>query len=416
MKTLLSLVLTVCLLLAPQALVLSDVATPRLLDVAAPDGEPSFVIGANQDGARFLMARVLPDVPPMVGLDMFILDAASGVQTPLHLADSADASGIAMRLLMGRVGQDEADALLERFGGAAGYAIRAMWMDRPMVVQCRGDLLMLRSGGVGCALVDMTTGETRPLNTSSATIGPDGRVIACNPAEPMRVFEPKLPMPVPFPLASDGEFMTLSATPLAGGGAVCAQRGIKMENIDGGLLAAARFAFVNADGAPVETVDAGEMPFNMTPDRLFYSEQAGVGIAIKPSYAMMRPPLIFRKGDSSARHLIMESPDATVAQALPPEKNPDGTFAGTEACVLFPIGLSGDGAVALLVELKSASLLRMDLQTLAVAPVLTNAQMSGLLGDREDFKPMIALTSLGYNGGQLLGSWHLPEDKILQLF
>ncbi|NLD60342.1 MAG: hypothetical protein GX647_11880 [Clostridiales bacterium] len=85
-------------------------------------------------------------------------------------------------------------------------------------------------------------------------------------------------------------------------------------------------------------------------------------------------------------------------------------------CALLPLGISSDGLRALCIELKSASLLWIDLNTLEVKTVPTDEDFGALYAEKNaEYRPVMTLSMLGWNGGDVLAGPTAPAGCALTL-
>lgn len=357
----------------------ADTGSPafaRWADVPALSDEDAFCFGANASGTRFLIGEYTERTPSGPAFEVYIIDLQTGERKALAPS--------------GRL------------------------IGQPISVETRGDFILVLAAGSGYMLIDTQTGQAMLLD-GNATLSENGCAAVYSP-DKISMYDPRTGAYSRVALKTPKENRILAARFLSDDTAVCVTRAIDLQQA---AVAESRFAFYGANGAEIESIDAGRYKFGAVPDRLLYSERMDVGIAYNLSSIAVCPPRIFRKGSETASVLWLHSVNATHAEALNPADVLDevGSLAVKAECVLLPLGLSRDESSVLLVEMDSASLLQMRLDTLEVRTLLTYEDMKALYAQKSIAydAPLFSLSTLGWNGANLLAGWGLPPRCALSL-
>lgn len=373
----------------------------------------TYTIAASADGTRFLMAEAENYVGDALACRAYLVGADGSGETELSLRDSdlVESYAQAFRSNLG-ISAEAGEALISE-SGEAGFVLMFMPWRRARLLAAAGDSILLYVYGYGYVLVDAETGEATLLDAKWAGLAADGRLATCDGQGACAIIDPDGSEAAVAP--DDAEWAATGILPLSDGGYVVACRsrqavGLGVYDYD--------FAYVGADGAVVQAISAGSYSGATVPELFFYSEEAGVGIACSYRNATRNLPLIFRAGDETARVLWMDGADATSARevAISDVLGAKGALAVDAACILMPLGIARDGKSALVCEMNNGNLYLMDLGTLALTAVATDAELDALFARREtDYQGMATIASLGWNGGDYLTGWPCAPGCALRL-
>ncbi len=379
--------------------------------------EGMYCLAANEDETRFLITKSAGRDKVGYDIPMIVHDTVTGEQTPLFLSRHGAWEAVTDTVQM-KLDETNNAAMLEQYGGIDAVAMRYMWLSFPTARATRGDLLLLANGN-GFALVNMRTGETTALECRSASITGDGRLLLGD-WEGVSLLDPSTGEVTPAPVSLETAFeqeATPCAAQLLSDGAVLTDLVFTQQNrVQNKMMRHMALAFFGADGALEETIDIGDIQLGQEPDQLYYSEQAGAGIAFCYRVIVSRYMYIFRRGYETAKILHLDSVDAPFAEELDPAAAADalGDLVTPSECALLPYGISRDGGSILCADLKSGYILEISLDTLAVRVVMTSDETNALVQEEfPNYQPYGVYTNLYWAGGNLLTSRSCPPGYAL---
>jgi len=390
------------LLFAVLVLIALSPASAAALEWASiVEEEEAYCVGASADGSRVLVAKSGDFIGPGALFRPCIVDADGRRETGLFFSASTDAESLSQVLRETLRLSDEAFAgMLSKYRGAAGFSMIGLPWHTAQQAEAAGDLLLMRmQGGLYMALVNASTGETAVLDGVSATLTRDGRAVVIDVSGGVSVYDPANGTYAPVPRADGEEYTIRAARRLSDGGFVCSRRPPLGSADRNGL------AFLDAGGAVTKEMKTCAYKLGAAPDALIYSEELGVGIAFNTGYIMKSPALIFRRDGDVARVLWLDGADEARAREVEIDEvlSAEGELAVDAPCMLLPVGLSGDGRSALVLEMKSVSLIAIDLETLDARVVADDGGMAELFREKQlKYQHLTTVSCLRWNGGSLL--------------
>ncbi len=420
MKALLALLLTVLLISSPIACAHAEASTAQAPEKARWTMLPPmltreiYCFGANQAGTHFLLGEITGKsaLGPLYHMTVYRPD--SGEEMELFLSKDTDVNALCDSLVSKRFNPEQAASLIEQAGGKEALLLSSMWFSQPISIETAGDLILVHSSGNGYALIDAQTGETTPLPTNSVTLSRDGRAVVCAP-DRLDVYDPATGEFAPGKVQSDGSYTPLAVRLLENDAMVVMARSTNMERAGDKMVFDLVFASIGENGA-ASLVDAGKTQLGKSPERFLYNEGTGVGVAYSVSNLLSAPMYIIQNGGATVDVLLLEGADAAYAKAQPVAQavGENGELTSPLAYPLMPLGFSADRQDLLLVDIKSAGLIKMNLDTFEITRLIGDEELRALFGNAQ-YRSMITLTALGYNGGKLLTGWRLPRGCALYL-
>ena len=348
-------------------------------------------------------------------------------------------------LMRQKIAGEEAQAIIERAGGAAAFAIQSVWnTGRPNVVGVTEDAFLLglpHQGDYG--RVNVHSGETLLLYATQASMSPDGTILYRSrldnalyqlpPDTALGVpLENRSTPPLPFRLLSDGGFWHTETVLPESGPQSTGKKPSRTQSL----------AFVRRDagGAELERIDGEHVLLGRGPDTLSYCEEAGVGVAFSNA-TMCVPLFVFHTGDEAARVLTVGNPSAllaaeTMLQAtgMLTEAAVQGLLAGIElketalnealdeegkltadTLPLFFYSVSAAGDRMLALELNSGFMLWVKPGTWEMSVAATYDQLQAAFESQGASYSSAHLTTCSWNGIDLLCGAVIPEGFALRV-
>ncbi len=351
----------------------------------------TYTVAANADGTRFLMAEAHNYVGDALASRAYLIGADGSGETALVLADTDVGKPVADRLLATLGISAEAGAAIIDESGEAGFVMMFLpWRDARMTAVAGNSMLVSFPQSGVYALIDALSGETFALTADAAMLGSDGRVGLRDWMGVCSIFDPADGSAVPFAFDDADEWSALSILPLSDGGvmAMC----IPTKPSDNFPFACYALD-IGPDGGVRWHLSTGIDPADYKADAFYYSEAAQTGIIWGENEEMLRP-LVFR---------------AVKAESNTP------LYENTENALL-PLGLSQDGKCVLVCDRGAGDLYLLDLETMALDQVATDAELAALFVTRGiDYAHAETLASFSWNGNDVLIGWYGAPGGAIRL-